>query len=53
VPFEVAIGSNGRVWVNSTSALHTVLVSNAIINSEHLAPSAVQAMVDALLAAVK
>ncbi|XP_026663793.2 putative exosome complex component rrp40 [Phoenix dactylifera] len=31
--FEIAIGLNGRVWVNASSPA-TVVVSNAIINSE-------------------
>jgi len=45
VPFEIAVGINGRVWVRSVSALSTVLVSNAILNSEHMTKEQVQEMV--------
>lgn len=31
--FELAIGLNGKVWVNSESDLATVLITNAILNS--------------------
>ena len=35
--FEVVLGCNGYVWVHSNSPRHTIVVSNAILNSEHLA----------------
>lgn len=34
--FETAVGLNGRVWVHSRCLPHTIAVSNAILNSEHL-----------------
>ena len=36
VPFEVAVGDNGKVWVKSEEVLSTVMISNCILNSEHL-----------------
>ncbi|KAJ2385032.1 exosome non-catalytic core subunit rrp40, partial [Coemansia sp. RSA 2559] len=36
IPFETAIGLNGRVWVNTETPATTVLVTNAIKNSEFL-----------------
>lgn len=36
VPFEIAVGQNGRVWINSREALHTILITNSILNSEHM-----------------
>ena len=34
--FESTVGLNGRVWVNSSNVVHTIAISNAILNSEHL-----------------
>eukprot|EP00475_Leptophrys_vorax_P005265 TRINITY_DN13193_c0_g1_i1.p1 TRINITY_DN13193_c0_g1~~TRINITY_DN13193_c0_g1_i1.p1 ORF type:complete len:271 (-),score=49.58 TRINITY_DN13193_c0_g1_i1:142-924(-) len=34
LPFEVAVGYNGRVWVKATSPMNTILISNCILNSE-------------------
>jgi len=36
IPFEIAIGVNGRVWVNSASPVHTIIISNIISKSETL-----------------
>lgn len=36
--FEVAVGLNGRVWVNGSTATTTILVANAISSSEFLTP---------------
>ena len=35
-PYETAVGVNGRVWVKSDNPRHTILLSNCILNSEHL-----------------
>ena len=51
-PFELAIGMNGRVWVNSTSLVHTVLIANAILNSESMSNPAIQKMVYVLVESV-
>lgn len=45
VPFEIAVGMNGKVWVNSASKKHTILICNAILNSEFLQPNQIQSMV--------
>jgi exosome complex component RRP40 len=50
--FELAIGCNGKVWVNSPSPLHTVLVANAILNSEGRSKEIVTAMVQKLMQAI-
>ncbi|KAL6057006.1 Ribosomal RNA-processing protein 40 [Balamuthia mandrillaris] len=50
LPFEIAVGQNGRVWVHSNCSEHTTLVSNAILNSEHLrTANQVRHMVDEML----
>jgi len=51
-PFELAIGMNGRVWINSTSPTHTILISNAILNSEAMTNGAIQTMVYALIKSI-
>ncbi|RKP09078.1 hypothetical protein THASP1DRAFT_34496 [Thamnocephalis sphaerospora] len=34
VPFELAVGMNGRVWLRADSVPHTILTANAITRSE-------------------
>lgn len=47
--FEIATGLNGRVWVDATSPATTVLVANAIMNSECLSAVQQKIMADKLL----
>ncbi|CAJ1931986.1 unnamed protein product [Sphenostylis stenocarpa] len=47
--FEIAVGLNGRVWVNAASPHTTILVANAIINSETLSGAQQRIMVEKLL----
>ncbi|XP_074375953.1 uncharacterized protein LOC141717676 [Apium graveolens] len=47
--FEIAVGLNGRVWVNAASPSTVILVSNAIMNSETLTGVQQKLMVDKLL----
>jgi len=49
IPFEVAVGVNGRIWVNSVNAAMTILVANAIQNSERLTDAQTEAMVATLV----
>ncbi|KAI8884552.1 hypothetical protein K501DRAFT_217420 [Backusella circina FSU 941] len=48
-PFETAVGMNGRVWVNSEDAQRTILISNAIQNSEYLSTEECKEMVQSLV----
>ena len=48
-PFETAVGMNGRVWVNSEDVKNTILISNAIQNSEYLSAEECKQMVDDLV----
>lgn len=52
LPFEVAVGVNGALWVNSSAAVHTVLICNAVRNSEVLSEEQTRGMVRALLKSV-
>jgi exosome complex component RRP40 len=45
IPFEIAIGVNGSVWVHSGSPQHTILVINAILNSEIMTDDQTASMV--------
>lgn len=50
--FELAVGLNGAVWVDSPSPAVSVLVANALPATEGLPPAAALAHVQRLLAAV-
>jgi len=49
IPYEIAVGMNGRVWIYSQSVTNTILISNAILNAEHLPTRHVESMVQQLL----
>ena len=53
VPFEVAVGANGKVWLNAASPLIVILVSNAILNSEHMDRRQTDNMVTKLMSTLK
>lgn len=53
IPFEIAIGVNGMVWVNSPEAEYTIIILNAIKNSEVMNEEQVRGMVKALVMGVK
>ncbi|XP_072980652.1 uncharacterized protein [Typha angustifolia] len=47
--FEIAVGLNGRIWVNASSPSIVILVSNAIIRSEFLSGMQQRIMVEKLM----
>ena len=49
IPYEIAIGVNGGVWVHSNSMECTVVICNAIRNSEVMTDEQVRGMVRAML----
>lgn len=51
--FEVAVGMNGFVWVHSQYPEHTILIQNAIRNSEVLTEPQVRGMVQSLVYTVQ
>jgi len=53
IAFEIAIGANGRVWVNSKSPTFTVIISNAILNSETMLNEEMERMVNRLVSALE
>lgn len=50
VHYEIAIGLNGRLWVNAQNMVTTILVANSIISSEYLTASQCQVLVQNLAA---
>ncbi|KAI9483208.1 MAG: hypothetical protein EXX96DRAFT_133827 [Benjaminiella poitrasii] len=48
-PFEIAVGMNGRVWVKAEEVQTTILISNAIQNSEYLSAEECKQMVEGLV----
>ena len=53
IPFEIAVGVNGMVWVNSPEAEYTIMILNAIRNSEVMGGEQVRGMVKVLVKGVK
>ncbi|KAF9604169.1 hypothetical protein IFM89_003293 [Coptis chinensis] len=51
--FEIAVGVNGRVWVNAKSPSTVILVSNAIMTSESLTGVQQRIMVEKLMQRVQ
>ncbi len=53
IKFEICIGVNGYVWVQSERPEYTILILNAIQNSEVMTETQVRAMVKALVKTVR
>lgn len=51
IPFEIAVGINGRIWVKSTTPENTILITNAILESEHLDAESTKKLVKKLIQA--
>jgi len=51
--FEIAIGVNGYLWIHSARPEYTILIQNAILNSQVLTEEQVRGMVQSLLYAVE
>ena len=49
VPFEIAVGVNGVVWANSPEPSMTIVIANAIRNSEVMAEDLVRGMVKVMV----
>ncbi|CAM9790367.1 unnamed protein product [Ascophyllum nodosum] len=53
MPFEIVTGLNGAFWVDSGCEEHTIVICNAILNSEVMTDAQTDAMVDRLANHVK
>lgn len=36
IPYEIVIGANGKIWINSASMRTTIAIGNALLKAEHL-----------------
>eukprot|EP00019_Armaparvus_languidus_P001679 CAMPEP_0168605084 /NCGR_PEP_ID=MMETSP0420-20121227/15722_1 /TAXON_ID=498008 /ORGANISM="Pessonella sp." /LENGTH=162 /DNA_ID=CAMNT_0008644405 /DNA_START=164 /DNA_END=652 /DNA_ORIENTATION=+ len=52
-PFDVAIGHNGRVHIKTTKISQTIIVAQAILNSEYLSKTQQDKMVAMLTASIE
>ena len=52
IKFEIAIGYNGWIWIDSESPQHSIIVANACLNSEFLEKDEMIAMVEELISAM-
>ena len=48
IPFEVAVGMNGRVWLRGRSVKETISLANAIECAEYMNNDEIKAMVGKL-----
>ena len=48
-PFEIIVGMNGRVWINSKGIIDTIAIANAIVSSEFMVEEQIQQMVSQLV----
>jgi len=53
LPFEVAIGTNGYLWIHAARSEYTILIRNAILNSQVLTAEQIRGMVRGLVKNVK
>ncbi|KAG7337569.1 KH domain containing protein [Nitzschia inconspicua] len=53
IPFEVCVGVNGMLWVHSSRPEYTILIQNAILNSQVLTEDQVRGMVKSLVETVQ
>ena len=53
IAFEMCVGVNGFLWVHSSRPEYTILILNAIMNSQVLTEAQVIGMVKALVDTVK
>lgn len=52
IPFEIALGMNGRIWVRAKSVRVTIAVVNALSNCEFMTEDQIRTMVDRLVNAL-
>lgn len=53
IPYDIAVGMNGKVWLKTRSIKETIAVGNAILAAEHLPDNEMPSMCDDIINAVK
>lgn len=51
--FEAAVGMNGAVWVRAKTCIDSIIIRNAVLNSEFLNDVQTEAMVEQLIKVAK
>lgn len=52
LPYEIAVGQNGRIWVKGRSVKETIAISNAISSAEHMDNSQIKIVIRRLVEAL-
>jgi exosome complex component RRP40 len=53
IPFEVAIGMNGRIWIRAKTTRDTISLANAIASAEFMNNEEIKRMVPKLVDTIK
>ena len=48
MPYEIAVGLNGRVWINGRSTKETIAIANAISSAEYMDQKQFKTMINKL-----
>lgn len=51
-PFEITVGMNGRVWINSKGIIDMIAIANAIVSSEFMEDDQISMMVKQLVESI-
>jgi len=51
-PFEITVGMNGRVWINSKGIIDMIAIANAIVSSEFMEDEQISVMVKQLVESI-
>lgn len=52
LPYEIAVGMNGRIWLKGRSTSETIAIANAICSSEYMTDEQVKPKVNKLIDAL-
>ena len=52
IPFDIAVGMNGKIWVKAKSIQATIAIGNAILSAEHLTEEEIRTKCDDILNAL-
>lgn len=53
IPYDIAVGMNGKLWLKTKSIKETIAVGNAILTAEHLPDDEIASMCDDVINALK
>lgn len=53
IPYDIAVGMNGKIWLKTRSIKETIAVGNAILAAEHLPDNEIASVCDDIINAMK